>query len=353
MRLPYQLGFVLLVGALLASSLHGQAPVEITKVADGVYAIHRAYVGSNAAAIITDREVIIVDSHATPAASRHTLAALRRITPNPVTTVINTHWHTDHTAGNASYAETYGPNVRIISHHTVSEDLPSLGVQQMARTAQFVRSALEQARKQLTEDPSSLSTEERADLEHYIQDESKSLESLDELKFVLPTMTFERSLTLHTESFPIHILFLGKGHTRGDVVVFLPAQKTVITGDLLTSPQLYVGNSSHPSRWVESLRALGNLDFEHVIPGHGSIIQGKDYLEMVTLMLDSVIREVSDGLKRGLKFDEILKQMTLNDLREQYLSEHPDQAETFDRAARFLEDAVGFAYVEAKRNHGN
>ena len=339
--------------ALLPQTSRAQPPVEVIAVAKDVFAIRRAYVGSNAAAIITERGVIIVDSHATPAAARHTLAALQRITTKPITTVINTHWHTDHSAGNSAYAEAYGPGVNIISHHTVREDLPKLGVQQMARTAQFVQSALEKARAQLDDAPSSLSAAERKDLESYVRDESSTLEALKDLEFVLPTMTFERSLTLHGMDFPIHILYFGPGHTRGDVVVYLPNQKTVITGDLLTSPQLYVGQSSRPSKWVASLRALGKLDFDRVIPGHGEVFEGKEYLEMATLMLDAVVTTVLYGIARNSKYEEIVRTTSLDGVRKRYLSEYPTRGEAFDRAAAFLEDAVGITYREATRNLRN
>src|SRR5437763_16166793 len=105
---------------------------ELKKVADGVYgaiAATRFKVNCNAAVIMTDDGVVVVDSHSKPSASRAMYAQLQGITKKPVLKVINTHFHWDHWQGNESYAPT-NPKVENIASQATKENLtkPDAGV---------------------------------------------------------------------------------------------------------------------------------------------------------------------------------------------------------------------------------
>ena len=349
LSITFLLGLVLTV---LPTVLHGQeAHITIQPVADGIYAVKRAYVGSNAAFILTEDGVVVVDSHASPAAARDTLRAIRRVTGKPVRYVINTHWHTDHMAGNRAYLNAYGEGVEFISHHTAREDMQNLSPRQLPVTIEFLARDVERAEQRLAAEPNehdrSLTDAQKDHLRRFIADQKDTLDQMREMQFVLPTMTFERSLVLHAAGRPIHILYFGKGHTRGDVVVYLPKEKVIVSGDLLTTPQLYVGGSSYPAQWAASLKTLAQLDFEHIIPGHGDIDQGKDYLLLVTAMLDSIVEQVREAVGQGLKLEDVRQQVSLAELRDSLTTGDPKKEEMVDRAAKFLEDAVGRAYLEA------
>jgi glyoxylase-like metal-dependent hydrolase (beta-lactamase superfamily II) len=343
---------VLLASLLLATLAPAQVSVELTEVAEDVYAIRRNYVGSNAAAIVTDKGIVIVDSHASPAAARDTLRSLRQITDKPVRYVINTHWHTDHMAGNQAYFDSYGPNVEFISHHSAREDMQTLAREQMPVTVKFLAQDVKRAEHRLGAEQNgpgqTLTESEREQLEIFVEDQSSTLEKMRAMQFILPTMTLARSLVLHISERPIHILYFGKGHTRGDVVVYLPTEKVVVTGDLLTTPQLYVGGSSYPAQWAISLKALARLDFEHIIPGHGDVYHGKEYLTLITAMFDSIVEQVREAVNQGHKFKDVQQQVTLSGLRRSLVEGDPEREKMFDRAANFLEDAVGRAYLEAR-----
>jgi glyoxylase-like metal-dependent hydrolase (beta-lactamase superfamily II) len=90
-----------------------------------------------------------------------------------------------------------------------------------------------------------------------------------------PTITLTETLTLYRGGREIRLLFLGRAHTAGDVVVFLPKERVVATGDLLGAGPSYLGDAYVPE-WGATLDRLRALDFDWVLPGHGDAFQGKE-----------------------------------------------------------------------------
>ena len=130
---------VALLGSLMVSaSLFAQGAVRLEPVAEGVWAVRRAYAGSNAAVIVGSEGLVVIDSHVTPAAAADTLAAIREISDAPIRFVVDTHWHTDHSVGAASYLDAY-PDAEVIAHHTVREDLTNFGPEQMEISVTSIR----------------------------------------------------------------------------------------------------------------------------------------------------------------------------------------------------------------------
>ena len=106
----------------------GEGAFDIVKVAEGVYAaIGRPNapmaIGCNAAIIINQDDVLVVDTHLTPSAARALLAEIRKLTDKPVRYVVNTHWHNDHTQGNQAYFSVFLDGVEFISSHATREDI--------------------------------------------------------------------------------------------------------------------------------------------------------------------------------------------------------------------------------------
>jgi glyoxylase-like metal-dependent hydrolase (beta-lactamase superfamily II) len=106
------------------------------ELAPGVYFAGEAQPGpimvmSNALVIVNDEDVVVVDSHVTPAAARALIAAVATLTPKPITTLINTHYHFDHAHGNQAFP----PGVAIVGHEFTREMLAGDPLKQ--RTYQF------------------------------------------------------------------------------------------------------------------------------------------------------------------------------------------------------------------------
>jgi glyoxylase-like metal-dependent hydrolase (beta-lactamase superfamily II) len=97
----------------------------------------------------------------------------------------------------------------------------------------------------------------------------------------------------------VQLLFLGRGHTNGDTVVFLPNEKIACTGDLMESQIAYMGDAQF-DEWVTTLDALKKLDFETDLPGHGMPFKGKALITAFQGYLRDLTKQAGDLRKLGV-----------------------------------------------------
>lgn len=290
---------------------------DIVKVADGVYAaVGRGGVASNGAFIVNKDDVLVVDTHYRPSWARDLIAEIRKITDKPVRYVVNTHWHNDHVQGNQAYVSVFGGGVEYISQHSTREDMVSKaipGVQ--SQLNKDIPDRIARTEKMLAEgkgpDGTPLPEQGRANLAARLASDKVYLEELKSIKIALPTITFERSLVLHKPERTIHILFFGKGHTRGDVVVYLPKEKVVITGDLLTDGIPFM-RDAYPSQWIGTLDSVRNLDWDAAITGHGPPQKGKEQVDRLLAYMKEMVTAVKDAIGKGMKQEDAKKAIDLS-----------------------------------------
>src|SRR5207245_522526 len=110
---------------------------------------------------------------------------------------------------------------------------------------------------------------ERAKLETSVRLAESYLAEVKALKPALPTIAFERTMKLYRGDREIHLLYLGRAHTEGDVFVYLPKERTVITGDAVIGWTPYMGDG-YPEDWVTTIDRLAELDFDTIVMGHGN-----------------------------------------------------------------------------------
>lgn len=342
---------LVLPAALVARLPDGQAqeaPFDIVKVADGVYAaIGRAtapmLIGSNAAIIVNTNDVVVVDTHLTPSAARALLAEIKKLTDKPVRYVINTHWHNDHVQGNQAYFNVFPGGVEFISHHATREDIQKRAIPSVEQTLGSLPQQIAEAEQRLAAGTDAegkpLTEQQKAERRAAIDRQKRYLEEVREIEITLPTLTFERSLVLHKDERPIHMLFFYKGHTRGDVVIWLPRERVLVTGDLLTA-QIPFPRDSYPSEWVKTLEAMGKLGFDQVIPGHGPVQPGKDHLNLVAEVIGSIVEQVRPGVGRGLSLEEVKKSVNVEQFRQRVTGGQERLNAAFDqRVAGLIERA--------------
>ncbi len=290
---------------------------DIVKVADGVYAaIGRPGVASNGAFIVNQDDVVVVDTHLRPSWARDLIAEIRKVTNKPVRYVVDTHWHPDHTQGNQAYVSAFGSNVEYLAQHNTREDIINKAVPNVQQQlTKDVPAAIERLTKALAEgkDPQGnpLTPKGRADLEAQLASQKTYLEELKQIQITLPTLTFERSLILHKPDRAIHIYYFGKGHTRGDVVAYLPKEKVLVTGDLLTGGIPFM-RDAYPSQWIGVLESLAKLDWDAAIPGHGGVQRGKGQLEKLTAYMKDMVAGVQAAVAKGMSLEETKKSLDLS-----------------------------------------
>src|SRR6266704_2255412 len=274
----------------------GDARFDVTKVADGVYAAVSApayKVNCNTAIIESDDGVVIVDTHSKPSAARVIVEGLGGITKKPVRFVVNTHFHWDHWHGNEVYPAAY-PNAEIITNQITREAMATKGLKR-------IQDHIRQGPGEIAQIKANLATAGSGEQHAQLADDLKHAEAyhaeVKALKPALPTMAFDRTMKLYRRDREIHLLYLGRAHTEGDVFVYLPTEKVVITGDAVIGWTPFMGDG-YPEDWVTTLDRLAQLDFTHIIMGHGDVA-GRDWLQTfrgyVHDMVDAVRAEVAAG----------------------------------------------------------
>ncbi len=352
------LGVTILLGLLLLplTARAGDA-FDIIPVADGVYAAigkntAPMLIGSNAAIIVNEDDVVVVDSHYTPSAARALLAEIKALTDKPVRYVVNTHWHNDHTQGNQSYFNVFPGGAEFISSHLTREDIEKKAIPSIKQSLESMPQNLAQAEEQLAAgkgaDGQILTDEQKVQRRAQIDRQKAYLEELRTLEITLPTITFERSLVLHTRTRPIHILFFHGGHTRGDVVVYLSKEKVLVAGDLVTSG-LPFPRDSYPAEWVKTENAIAALEFDQLIPGHGPVQKGKDHVRLLGQIFDSLVQQARAAVDKGLSLDDTKKAVNLEQFRQAITGGDAAQNRNFDaRLATYIERAWREARGELK-----
>ncbi len=272
-----------------------------TEVRDGVWHAvggGSTAAGSNGAVVVNERDVLVVDSHMTPTAARAMLADLAKITDRPVRYLINTHFHFDHTHGN----EVFGPDVEIVAHEFTYRKVASGDTKRGRGYDGFIGSTpqtVEGMRAKLGE----LSDEDRTAMEQRIAFMMKVYEESEAVEPKAPTLALRKAVTLHRGGREIRLLYLGRGHTGGDVVVYLPQEKALISGDLLTAGLPYMGDAFVPE-WVGTLDEVAALDLEVILPGHGPAYTEVERVEHLQLYLIELWQQAVKLFAAGMSAEE-------------------------------------------------
>ena len=253
------------------------AAFEFQPISDNVYlAVETGNLGAwcNAVVIVNDSDVLLVESHVSPAAAWALLRELKEITDKPVRYVVNTHFHFDHLHGN----QIYGDDVEIIGHE-FTRQMVLAGDSNRGGTydyfAGFMPGRIEELEAELAaaEEP-----DRTGELRHKLEVLRNMRLAMDSVVPTPPNLTLTDRMTLHRGGREIQLLFLGRGHTGGDVVVYLPAERVLITGDLLTAGLPWMGDG-FPWEWADTLERFKALDFDVMLPAHGRAIRDLERID--------------------------------------------------------------------------
>lgn len=211
---------------------------DFLEVADRVWVARYEWADANVTAIGSDRGLVVVDTHGSTSAGRTVLDDLRRLGAGSVTAVVNTHWHWDHSFGNAAFRE-QDPEVPIHAH----ED----AVRMLAEHGEVMK-------------------------QRFAESDDPHRDDVAATELVLPDHTFSSSRSLDLGDRLVELVFPGRGHTDGDLVVRVPDVDVVLGGDLVEeSAKPWIGMDSFPLEWHGSLDIVLNLvtPETRVVPGHG------------------------------------------------------------------------------------
>jgi glyoxylase-like metal-dependent hydrolase (beta-lactamase superfamily II) len=331
-----------------------QAAFEFRRLANGIYMTVQADplhdpVQGNTIAIVNDDDVVVVDANILPSMTREVIAAIRRVTDKPVRYLINTHAHSDHHYTNQLYRQTW-PGVEIVAHpltrlDIIETDLPTF--EPNWRT--HYPAAAAQLRAQLAADTSAsgvrLTAAQRSQLQDYLAMYEAASREWSTLQLVPPTLTVSDSLVLHRGHRRIVIQHLGRGNTRGDLVVYLPEERIVITGDLLVAP-IPFAFGAFLEDWIVTMRRLRALPAVLLLPGHGPPQEDREHLDKVQRLLESTWSEVQAAVTEGLDLQATLRRVTLEASRRELAGDDPRLVAAFE--GFFRQPAITQAFKDAR-----
>jgi len=232
------------------------AKLDTIKIKDDLFVIHNDFVPGNTTVLVTNQGVVLVDDKF-EIDHENIMAQLKKITNQPVKYVINTHYHGDHSGGNAKL---------------------------QALNAQVVTS--QQARDKMVE----------------VKQSGQA------------NITLDNSLRLFLGGKRVEVYRFGRAHTDGDVVVLFPDHRVLSAGDMFTfgdaTPQLidYPGGGSARD-WTGTLDGALTLDFDQVVPGHGLVTTKQEMRKFrdSTLTLRNKVHDMIAQKKTKAEIEKMLR----------------------------------------------
>jgi len=238
----------------------------LKQLAEGVYAAiasDTGYAVSNAGIVDLGDSVLIFDTFLSPRAAADLRRAALVLTGKPIGYVVNSHFHNDHIRGNQVFSGAYIVST-VNTRKAIAENEP----EEILWENEHARSRLAEARKTwITESDTGRIAEDKFWMKYY----ESIVDSHDSLKTVLPDMTFEGKLVLRSSGRSVELIEEGGGHTESDVILYLPLEHIVFTGDLVFIDRHPYLPDGSPDGWLKSLERIEALDPSIVIPGHGPV----------------------------------------------------------------------------------
>ena len=246
------LGSILIATTLTGA--HAQDSLSIEQLKDGLYAIFGS--GGNVGVRLTSEGVILIDDKY-PRNFDEIQRLVGQVSDLPVKYVINTHHHGDHSGGNVGYID-----IAEILIHKNARDNMIRGNQDAA-----------------------------------------------------PRLVFTDETAIYLGGVEVRAIYMGRGHTNGDAVIYFPDLKTVQGGDLLhgISPFIDYGNGGSSRGWVATINNMLELDFDTAIPGHGGIMDRDDVVGFRNQM-EAVRARMADLIRSGMPKNEASVRIKLESL---------------------------------------
>jgi glyoxylase-like metal-dependent hydrolase (beta-lactamase superfamily II) len=285
--------------------------------------------------------VLVFDTFTRPSSARAVLAEIRKITDKPVRYVVNSHHHPDHWSGNEVYAQEF-PNLEIIATEksrefmlNIAKAWPPVFLEDLRKDQANLDKELNTGRDS---DGTALTAKKRRKDEENVRLEREFVAEVMKVNRTYPTLTYSEKLTLHHGGREFRFMSM-VGDADGTTVMYLPREKVLVTGDLLSYPVPYF--SPPLSQHAESLRMMGQFDTDVIIPGHGPAWHDKDFLSLEAELLSSVVSQVQEAVQKGLvTVEEIQKAVDVEPLRAKFTHDEKDLDEKFRRYVnRMVENA--------------
>ena len=217
----------------------------------------------NTGIIIGDDAVLVADTQATPAMAADVIRRIREVTDKPIRYVVLTHYHAVRVLGASAYA----PQQILASQDTYDLIVERGEADKASEIGRFPRLF-----RDVETVPAGLTW---------------------------PTMTFQGRMTLWLGKLEVQLLQLGRGHTKGDTVVWLPGERTLLSGDLVEFDATPYAGDAYFQDWPQTLDNLAALKPLALVPGRGPALKGEAQVQKGLQVTRDFIRDVWTHVKAG------------------------------------------------------
>ena len=236
--------------------------ISFDRLSDHAYA-YTAEGDPNTGVVVGDDAVMVIDTQATPVMAQDVIRRIREVTDKPIKYVTLSHYHAVRVLGAAGYQP---------EHIIASRDTFDLIVE---RGEQDMKSEIERFPRLF-----------------------RAVESVPGLTW--PTLVFERRLALSLGKLQVEIMQLGRGHTKGDTVVWLPQEKILFSGDLVEYDATPYTGDAYLTDWPATLDAIARLQPEQLVPGRGATLRTREAVAAGLEGTRAFVTEMFAAVKRGV-----------------------------------------------------
>jgi glyoxylase-like metal-dependent hydrolase (beta-lactamase superfamily II) len=230
----------------------------------------------NTGIIIGDDAVLVADTQATPAMAADVIRRIREVTDKPIKYVVLTHYHAVRVLG----ASAYEPQQILASQDTYDLIVERGEQDKASEIGRFPRLF-------------------------------RNVETVP-AGLTWPTITFSGKMTLWLGKLEVQLLQLGRGHTKGDTVVWLPGEKTLLSGDLVEFDATPYAGDAYFQDWPKTLENIAALKPKALVPGRGPALKGEAQvqkgLEATAGFISDVWKSVKAGADAGKDLNTVYKE---------------------------------------------
>ena len=237
--------------------------VSFDKLSDHAYA-YTAEGDPNTGIVVGDNAVMVIDTQATPVMAQDVIRRIREVTDKPIRYVVLSHYHAVRVLGATAYHA---------DHVIASRDTYDLIVE---RGEQDMKSEIERFPRLF-----------------------RAVESVPGLTW--PNLVFKKRLTLWLGKLQVEIMQLGRGHTKGDTVVWLPQERILFSGDLVEYEATPYTGDAYLADWPDTLDNIAALKPAKLVPGRGAALMTPEAVKAGLDGTDRFVSEMFASVKRGVE----------------------------------------------------
>ena len=225
----------------------------------------------NTGIVVGDDAVLVVDAQATPKMAHQVIEHIRTVTDKPIKYVVLSHYHAVRVLGASGFEP---------QHIICSEATREMIVE---RGAQDYKSELQRFPR--------------------LFDAAETIPGL-----TWPTITFADRMSLWLGKLQVDIIHAGRGHTKGDTIVWLPEERTLFSGDLVEYGATPYAGDAHYKDWPETLQKLRDLKALALVPGRGDALMGEGAVEEGIAGTQAFLGDLYNAVSRSAEAGDSLKQ---------------------------------------------